>query len=283
MVWSARAVSPLEYFGALVQGEGAFPLLEAAACLAHDDYPQLDVQQVLADVDLLTARLRRRLPSDATPVHRIRLLNHFFFGELHFKGNENDYYDVDNSYPHRVLDRRLGIPVSLALLWIELARGIGLQANGVGFPGHFLIRVQLAQGQVFIDPFDGESLAREQLQERLDHWRSQHGLDDPSTPPLSHYLQAMSERDILGRMLRNLKEIHRIGAQWHRFVAVQDRLLLLQPEAWTEYRDRGLAHAELGSIEPAVRDLQIYLDSEGTGSDAPAVALRLATLRRALG
>lgn len=282
MPWSARAVSPLEYFATLVQGEGALPLLEAAACMAHDDYPGLDVQQVLADVDGLTARLRRRLPSDATAIHRIRLLNHFFFDELHFRGNENDYYDVDNSYPHRVLERRLGIPVSLALIWIELARGVGLQAQGVGFPGHFLIRVQLNQGQVFIDPFDGESLGREQLHERFEHWRTQHGLGQNATPTLAQHLQATPERDVLARMLRNLKEIHRLNAQWQRFVAVQDRLLLLQPQAWTEYRDRGLAHAELGAIGSAVRDLETYLESEGTGSDAPAVALRLATLRRAL-
>jgi regulator of sirC expression with transglutaminase-like and TPR domain len=283
MPWSPRAVSPLEYFAALVQGEGSLPLLEAAACLAHDDYPRLDVQQVLADVDVLTARLRRRLPSDATALHKIRLLNHFFFDELHFRGNENDYYDVDNSYPHRVLDRRLGIPVSLALVWVELARGLGLQAHGVGFPGHFLIRVQLPQGQVFIDPFDGESLGREQLQERLDHWRTQHGLGEQSTPPLGQHLLATPEREVLARMLRNLKEIHRQNGHWQRFVAVQDRLILLQPQAWAEYRDRGLAHAELGSIDLAVRDLVTYLESGGTGADAAAVALRLATLRRALG
>ena len=283
MSWTPSAASPLEYFATLVQGEGALPLLEAAACLAQDDYPRLDVQQVLADVDLLTARLHRRLPSDATAVHKIRLLNHFFFDELHFRGNENDYYDIDNSYPHRVLDRRLGSPVSLALIWIELARGVGLQAQGVGFPGHFLVRVQLAQGQVFIDPFDGESLGRDQLQERFDHWRTQHGLDEQATPPLAQHLQATPEREILGRMLRNLKEIHRQNAHWQRFVAVQDRLLLLLPQAWAEYRDRGLAHAELGAIEAAVSDLETYVQSAGAGPDAPAVAHRLAALRRALG
>ena len=279
---SFKLPTPLDYFGALVQSDAQFHLLEVAVCLGQDDYPQMDVQQVLADVDGLLARLRRRLPADAPAMHRLRLLNHFFFHDLHFGGNLNHYYDPDNSYLHRVLERRRGIPVSLAVLWLELAQGLGLPAHGVGFPGHFLVKVNLPHAQVVIDPFNGQSLSREELQARLEAWRSSHSLPGASDLPLGHYLQAMPAREIIARMLRNLKEIHRTQQDWLRLVAVEDRLLVLLPQAWEEYRDRGLARAELGQLGPALRDLDIYLGQAGEGDDAVAITVRVAELRRAL-
>lgn len=275
--------TPLEYFAALVRSDAELHLCEAAVSLGQDEYPELDVQQVLADIDALQARLRQRLPADASAMHRLRLLNHFFFQDLHFGGNLNHYYDPDNSYLHRVLERRRGIPVSLAVLWLELAQGLGLAAHGVGFPGHFLVKVNLPQAQVVIDPFSGDSLSREVLQARLDAWRGSHGLTGPSELPLAHYLQAMPAREIMARMLRNLKEIHRSQSDWHRLVAVENRLLVLLPQAWDEYRDRGLAQAELGLLAPAVRDLETYLGRAGEGDDSRAIAERVAVLRRALG
>jgi regulator of sirC expression with transglutaminase-like and TPR domain len=282
MDFALKPPTPLEYFGTLVQSDAHFHLLEAAVSLGQDDYPGLDVQQVLAEVDALLERLRQRLAADAPAVHRLRMLNHFFFGELHFGGNLNHYYDPDNSYLHLVLQRRRGIPVSLAVLWLELAQGIGLSAHGVGFPGHFLAKVNLPHGQVVMDPFTGESLSREALQERLEAWRSSHGLTAQDELPLGQYLQAMPSREIVARMLRNLKEIHRTQRDWRRLVAVENRLLVLLPQAWEEYRDRGLARAELGLLEPAVQDLQTYLERVAGGDDVARVAGRLAELRRAL-
>ncbi len=275
--------TPLEYFASLVQSDQQFHLFEAAVSLGQDEYPGLDVQRALAEVDALLVRLRRRLPADAPAMHRLRLLNHFFFQDLHFGGNLNHYYDPDNSYLHRVLERRRGIPVSLAVLWLELAQSLGLAAHGVGFPGHFMVKVNLPQAQVVIDPFSGQSLSREALQSRLEAWRGSHGLPGVSELPLGHYLQAMPAREILARMLRNLKEIHRTQCDWERLVAVENRLLVLLPQAWDEYRDRGLARAELGQLAPAVRDLETYLGQAGDGRDAGAITERLATLRRALG
>ncbi len=280
---SFKLPTPLDYFGALVQSDAQFHLLEVAVCLGQDDYPRLDVQQVLAEVDVLLARLRQRLPADAPAMHKLRLLNHFFFHDLHFCGNLNHYHDPDNSYLHRVLERRCGIPVSLAVLWLELAQGLGLPAHGVGFPGHFLVKVNLPHAQVVIDPFSGQSLSREELQARLEAWRSSHALPGASELPLGHYLQAMSAREIIARMLRNLKEIHRTQQDWSRLVAVEDRLLVLLPQAWGEYRDRGLAQAELGQFGPAVRDLETYLGQAGQGEDAQAITERVVRLRRALG
>lgn len=280
---SFKVPTPLDYFGALVHSDAQLHLLEAAISLGQDDYPQLDVQQVLAEVDQLQARLRQRLPADAPPLHRLRMVNHFFFHDLHFGGNLNHYHDPDNSYLHQVLARRRGIPVSLAVLWLELAQGVGLPAHGVGFPGHFMVKVNLPHAQVVIDPFSGLSPSRDELQSRLEAWRGGHGLAAESELPLAHYLQALPAREIIARMLRNLKEIHRAQRDWRRLIAVENRLLVLLPHAWDEYRDRGLAQAELGLLEPAVQDLETYLAQGVSGNDSLAIAERVAALRRALG
>ncbi len=276
-----QAPSPLEYFRALVQSDDHFPLLEAAVSLAQDEYAELDVQQVLGDVDQLLARVKRRLPADAAPLQRLRILNQFFFRDLSFGGNINDYYDPDNSYLNAVLRTRRGIPISLAVLWIELAHGLGLNARGVGFPGHFMVKVTLPRGQVVIDPFTGQSLSREELAERLEPYKRRSGLVDEFDVPLGLYLQAASPRDIIGRMLRNLKEIHRTQEDWTRLISVQDRLIVLMPDAWGEYRDRGLAHAEQGNTAQAVADLETYLDHAEEGLDLDVLADRVKQLRRA--
>lgn len=271
--------TPLSFFASLVSSDDEFPLLETAASLAQDHEPQLDVQQVLDEVDVLLARLRERVPHEADDLRRLEALNHFFFGEMGFGGNVNDYYAPDNSYLHQVLRKRRGIPISLAVVWLELARGLGLQANGVGFPGHFMVKVTLPEGQVVMDPFTGQSLSREDLSERLEPYvPAQRGV----TPDvlLTVYLRHATPREIIARMLRNLKEIHRSEQDWTRLLAVQNRLILLLPQAWAEWRDRGLAHAELGSVAQALEDLQTYLQHEPDAPDRVALTERIEALRR---
>lgn len=281
MLLNLTPPTPLEYFSSLVHSDEQFPLLEAAASLAQDEYPELDVQQVLGDVDQLLARLKRRLPADAAPLQRLRALNQYFFRDLSFGGNVNDYSDPDNSYLNVVLRTRRGIQISLAVLWIELAQGLGLHARGVCFPGHFMVKVNLPKGQVVIDPFTGQSLSREELSERLEPYKRRSGLVDEFEVPLGLYLQAAPARDIIARMLRNLKEVHRAQEDWQRLIAVQDRLLILLPEAWAEYRDRGLAHAEQGHSARAVEDLETYLVHAQDALDIDVIAERVAALRRA--
>jgi regulator of sirC expression with transglutaminase-like and TPR domain len=160
----------LSYFASLVQSDEQFPLLEAAASLAQDEYPECDVQQVLADVDQILARLKRRLAPDASALHRLKILNRLFFEELGFQGNVNHYHDPDNSFLNAVLQTRRGIPIRLSVIWLELAQAIGLQAKGVNFPGHFLVKINLTypnEGLVVLDVFAGRSLTREDLLERL--------------------------------------------------------------------------------------------------------------------
>ncbi len=281
MQLNLSAPTPLEYFQALVESDEHFPLLEAAASLAQDEYPELDVQQVLDEVDLLLSRIKRRLPADAAPLHRLRVLNQFFFRDLSFGGNINDYCDPDNSYLNVVLRTRRGIQISLAVLWLELAQGLGLHARGVCFPGHFMVKVNLPKGQVVIDPFTGQSLSREELSERLEPYKRRSGLTGEFEVPLGLYLQSAPARDIIARMLRNLKEVHRTQGDWQRMVAVQDRLVVLLPEAWGEWRDRGLAHAEQGHAAQAVQDLETYLANAQDALDRDQIAERVDGLRRA--
>ena len=273
--------TPLDYFSTLVQSDAEFPLLEAAVSLAQDDYPELDVQQVLGSVDQLLARLKRRVAADAPPLQKLRAVNQFFYRDLGFAGNLNNYYDPDNSYISAILQTRRAIPITLAVVWLELAQGVGLTARGVGFPGHFMVKVNLPNGQVVMDPLDGQSLSREELTERLEPFQRRSALIDESEVPLGLYLQVAPARDIIARMLRNLKEIHTNQEDWARLVAVQDRLTVLLPKAWPEYRDRGLAHAEMGQYDRALADLDTYLANSKTEPDMVAIAGRVAELRRA--
>ena len=282
MAFHVDPPTPLDYFAALVQSDDGFPLLEATACVAMDEYPDLDVQTLLGDVDQLLARLRRRLPADAAPLQRLRLLNQFFFQDMGFGGNVNHYYDPDNSYLNVVLKTRRGIPISLAVLWLELAQGLGLQAKGVNFPGHFMVKVNLPQGQVMIDPFTGQSLSRDDLTERLEPFKRRNGLVDDFDVPVGLYLQSAPPRDILARVLRNLKEIHRTQEDWHRLVQVLHRLVIVLPNDLTERRDRGLAWAELGHADRALPDLEAYLAQADDPLDVDAIAQRVSELRREL-
>jgi regulator of sirC expression with transglutaminase-like and TPR domain len=269
----------LQYFASLVAEDDGFNLLEAAISLAQDEHPKLDPQGVMAQVDALAERLKRRIPADAAVLQKLRFLNRYFFQDLGFAGNVNNYYDPRNSYLHEVLDTRRGIPITLALLYIELASQIGLSARGVSFPGHFLVKLRAAKGEVVIDPLSGHSLSREELEQRLQPYRRQHGLSGDHEVPLGLYLQAAPPRDVIARMLRNLKEIHRTAEDWPRLLAVCDRLVVLLPQAWEERRDRGLTLAEIGLDAAAAEDLALYLQHLPEAEDAMALRSRLHALR----
>ena len=280
-----EAPTPLDYFASLVGDDAHLPLLEAAASIAQDDDAALDVQSVLVTIDGLAWQFKRRVPSDAVPLQRLRLLNRYFFQELGFGGNLNDYHDPRNSHLDAVLRSRRGIPITLALLYIEIARQIGLVAEGVSFPGHFLVKLRLRQGnqpgEVLIDPCNGHSLSREELGERLLPYRHQRNLPGDDDLPLALFLQSASARETLARMLRNLKDIHRRAQDWPRLLQVQRRMVVLMPDDWDERRDRGSAYARLGCNAEAAADFEAYLLHRPGAADRAAVAERLDALRRA--
>ena len=268
----------LDYFASLVAEDASLPLLEAAIAVAQHDYPRLDTQSTLAEVDALAVRLKQRIARDAAPMQRLRVLNRFFFQELGFSGNVNDYYDPRNSYIHCVLETRRGIPITLALIYVELATQVGLNAVGVSFPGHFLAKVHMPQGEIVIDPFTGQSMSRDALDALLIPYRRRNSRDGGSDPVLSDFLQAAAPRDVIARMLRNLKEIFRSSQDAARLLGVAERLVILLPHAWEERRDRGLVHAALGARFPAMADLAGYLEHAPDAPDRPAIRKRLAEL-----
>jgi regulator of sirC expression with transglutaminase-like and TPR domain len=276
------APTALEYFAALVADDATLPLLEAAVALAQDDDAGLDVQGVLARVDTLAERLSRRIAPDAPPLQRLRLLNRYFFHELGFAGNVNNYYDRSNSLLPAVLETRRGIPITLAVLYMEMAAQVGLQAQGVSFPGHFLVKLHMPRGEVVIDPFTGHSLSREDLEARLQPYRRQQGLTGDEEVPLGLFLQPAAPREVIARMLRNLKEIHRSACDWQRLAAVLQRLVILLPQAWEERRDRALVLAELGCHEQAAGELALYLQHRGDAADAAVLHRHLLAWRQRL-
>ncbi len=225
--------SALDYFATLVGSDQQFPLMEAAISVAQDEYPQLDLQAVLSEVDQLQSRLHRRWRGDPDPLRTLEVLNQFFFRDLGFAGNVNDYYDPDNSFIHAVLRTRRGIPISLAVLWLELASSVGLRVHGVGFPGHFLVKVMTSQvpgGQIVIDPFTGHVLDQETLLERLGPMRrTPSGMTDAQRQQawLQRHLEPARPRHIIARMLRNLLEIYHAQGDEPRLRAVQQRLDVL--------------------------------------------------------
>ncbi len=241
--------SALDYFATLVADDEGLNLAEAAIAIAQDDVPRLDVQQVLAELDRMGERLRSRLPSDAPPSHRLRMLNQYFHGELGFAGNVNDYYAIGNSYIHEVMATRRGIPISLAIIYMELASHVGLRVRGVSFPGHFLMKLRLPQGEIVLDPFSGRSLGRSELDEFLSPWRDRAGLSPNEPMALDAFLGTASPRQILARMLRNLKQIHMERQDLPRWLAVQQRLVALLPDDQAE-------RAELAQCLQQIRDGQ---------------------------
>ncbi|PUE51730.1 SirB1 family protein [Limnohabitans sp. 2KL-51] len=275
--------TPLSYFASLVQSDDQFPLLEAAASLAQDEEPTLDVQQVLDDVARLVKRVKARMPEAADDLTRLANLTQVFYKDLGFGMNANDYYAPENSYIFDVLRTRRGIPISLAVIWLELAQALDLQAQGISFPGHFLVKVTLEGGLVVLDPLTGESLGLDSLSDRLSPYRAPEDqfaapdLDEGETP-LGLYLQACPPRDMLARMLRNLKEIFRSQEDWPRMLQVLERLVVLLPEAWDERRDRGLVHAELGHVHEALQDLRQYLEAVPAAPDTAALRNRVSEL-----
>lgn len=284
MALTFSAPSPLDYFATLVRNDEGFPLLEAVAAVAQDDHPDLDVQHVQDQVDEWLERLHRRLALDASPLQRLRLLNRFFFVELGFGGDvDHQVNDPSRSHLHVVLRTRRGVAVVLATMWLELARGIGLKVQGINFPLHFMLKVSLPQGQVIMDPLTGQSLARDDLNERLEPFKRHHGLVGEFDVPVDLYLAPCTPREMVACVLRHLKILYHQRRDWPRMLGVMQRLVLLLPEAWDERRDRGLTWAELDRTEFALADLTAYLEHTEDAPDLDVITTLVEELRRVSG
>jgi regulator of sirC expression with transglutaminase-like and TPR domain len=260
-------------FQALI-AQAAPPLDEAALAIASEEYAGLDAAAYLAELDRLGAMVRQRDPQPRRAAHTLRAVRDVLFQEIGFRGNGQAYYDPRNSYLNEVLDRRLGIPISLSVLFMEVARRAGLTLEGVGFPGHFLVKLRPELGpEVFIDTYNaGEILTAEECMARFKGGPQGREFDP-------RWLQSVAPRQILARMLHNLKKIYVEQGDDVRAFWVIDRLLLLAPDALDEVRDRGLVSARLGLKPAAARDLATYLERQPAAADAGEIRELLSTLR----
>ena len=268
----------LEQFSALLVRED-FGLAEACLLIAQDAYPDLDVASYLARIDALAATVRSRIAGDAFAEQKVVALNRHLFSELGFRGNADDYYDPRNSYLNQVLERRTGIPITLSILYMEIGRRLGLRLQGVSFPGHFLVKLRVSGGQLVLDPFcAGEAQSESDLRARLARVLPQREAD---TLPLSEFLQTATPRQILARLLRNLKGIYLQSEEAQNTLEVTQRMVMVAPHAAEEVRDRGLAYYKLDCFRAALADLQDYLDRRPDAPDADEIRGKAAALRLA--
>jgi len=247
-------------------------LAEAALWIAAEEYPGLDVQHYVSRLAQLAARAHERLERVTGAAARVAALNDFLYREEGFAGNRADYYDARNSFLNEVLERRTGIPITLAIVYTWIAARIGLPARGVGFPGHFLVRIAQPD-EVLVDPFTGEIVSRAQCEERL---RATAGEDDLELHP--SLLEPTPARQILARVLRNLKQVWLAREEWQRALACAERILLVAPDAPLELRDRGLVYEKLECFAAAADDLERFLTLAPVDESAPAVRERLLAL-----
>jgi len=253
-------------------------LAEAALVIAAHEYPGIDVNAYLARIDELAETLKRRLRGDISPADTIVALNRYLFEELGFSGNVANYYDPLNSYLNEVLDRRLGVPITLSLLCIEVGRRIGLALHGVSFPGHFLVKCVVRDGVVVLDPYArGASLSLDDLQQRL---RVLRGGTAPPPDMVQHMLAPAGRKDILVRLLRNLKSNYLERRDPVRALAAADRIIELAPRAAEEYRDRAGIYLDLECFRAALSDLRDYLMLKPGADDAAVVQRRVVELQQ---
>ena len=245
--------------------DDAIDLARAALVMARVEYPDLDPDAHLGRLDAVAADAPQacRRGEDAT---RLQHLCRYLFEELGFAGNREDYYDPRNSLLNDVLERRLGIPITLSLVLMEVGRRIGLSIEGVGLPGHFIARLRSGGDSLMVDPFDaGAPLTAEACAALVERAAGQR------VPLTDAAFAAVSKRAFLARMLTNLKGIYWRRKDWARAAAVADRLLVLDPGAAGERRDRGLARAQLGDLRRGVADWERYLAEQPAAPDAEQV------------
>jgi regulator of sirC expression with transglutaminase-like and TPR domain len=249
-------------------------LAEAALLIAAQEYEGLDVRAYQVRLDEMGRALRARLDDEPRPERAVMALNHYLFQELGFKGNTEQYYDARNSYLNEVLDRRTGIPITLSLVYIEVGRRAGLEVEGVGLPGHFVVRVQTPARGMLVDPFHGGTLLSEKdCQERLDRiFGGKVQLEPKMLRPCGH-------KDMVERVLRNLKAIHLRDEDRLRALRVVDLLVALQPASAEDLRDRGMLYAALDCYGIAARDLESYLALAPRAKDAEELQARVAQLK----
>ncbi|MEC4815004.1 MAG: SirB1 family protein [Scytonema sp. PMC 1069.18] len=254
------------FYQEIQQPDEYIDLAKAALYIAQEEYPNLDPDEYLNALDIMALELQERLPPERYTLRIIQSINQYLYDDLEFAGNETNYYDPRNSYLNEVIDRRVGIPITLSLVYMEVARRIDFPMIGVGMPGHFLIRADVPDLEIFIDAFHrGEVMFLQDCQELLTRIYQQSVTLQPE------FLAAVNKRQFLARMLVNLKQIYINQQELEKALAAVERILLLYPGVALELRDRGLLCYELGRFSQAAKDLQIYLAQAPDAKDADII------------
>ncbi|WP_088892038.1 SirB1 family protein [Leptolyngbya ohadii] len=254
------------FYQEIRQPDEAIDLAKAALYLAQEEYPDLDAEEYLNALDTMAAEIKERLPEEAYPLRIIKTINQYLYEDLGYYGNKDSYYEPENSYLNQVIDRRTGIPITLSLVYLEVAKRLDFPMVGVGMPGHFLIRPVIDEMQIFVDPFSqGEVLFAEDCQQRLSEI---YGRPIEMRP---EFLQPVTAHYFLVRMLNNLKVIYLNQSDIPRSLATIERILLLFPDSPIDQRDRGLLYYQTGRWTEASQDLEDYLLQVPDAQDSTVV------------
>lgn len=265
---------PRERFAALARFPGdRIDLAEAALWVAAEEYETLDVSAYLERLDALAGDAAKCVRARGTPAERIADLNEYLFRERGFTGNREHYEDPRNSFLNEVLDRRRGLPITLSIVYLEVAGRLGLSVHGVGFPGHFLVKLE-GSPEIVVDAFFGRVLSAEDCAERL---RVVLGPEAELVPEF--HLRAATRKEIIARLLTNLKQLYARSGDWVRSLACCDRILLLVPDAAAEFRDRGLVYEQLACFTAAAADLERALELTPDADASEMLQDRIEALR----
>jgi len=251
-------------------------LVRAALTIAQTEYPDLDAKVYCERIEDLARRVKRLVPDLGDPSESIVALNRVLFEEEGFRGNREDYYDPRNSFLNNVLDRKLGIPITLAVVYMEVAHRIGFPLVGVGMPGHFLLKHYDVEGrEILLDPFNrGSILTAKDCQRCLDEI---YGGQMPLQP---EFLMAVSRRQVLVRMLNNLKSIYLSGRNFRKALPIVDLILVIYPRSPEDVKQRAMLRWSLGQNRGALADLEDYLKMSPDASDADEIRQTATSLRR---
>ena len=241
-------------------------LEKAALYIAQEEYPELEVEAVVQRLDRMADEARDYLPPEPYPLKVVQGINRYLYEDLGFVGNAQDYYEPRNSFLNQVLERRTGIPITLALVYLAIARRLDFPMVGIGLPGHFLIRPAVVEMEIFVDAFhQGEILFMADCAERL---QQVYGHPVPMEP---QFLAAVTPRQFLARMLTNLKVIYFNKGDIPKTLAAIERILLMFPDAPLELRDRGMLYFRTNRWVEARQDLEAYLENRPQADDRQVV------------
>lgn len=262
------------FYQEINQSEENIDLAKAALYIAQEEYPHLDIEEYLNAIDTMANEIREKLPAQRYPLRIINSINQYLYEDLGFQGNSKDYYNPKNSFLNDVIEQRTGIPITLSLIYLEIAKRLDFPMVGIGMPGHFLIRPNFDDVGIFVNAFNsGETLFEQDCEELLSRIYQQ------PVKMQDKFLNKVSNLQFLARILTNLKHIYLEQYQLTKALATVERILLLFPNAAIQIRDQGLIKLELKQWENACQDLEFYLAMVPDAEDAPMIRELLGKIR----